>query len=212
MQSRRTIILMASERMTPILRDFLLARDASLRIETPRSIDALRAAAARAGGRARLLSFLNGLIIPRDVLAALTPVPYNIHPGPPEYPGLHAESFALWEGAERFGVTAHEIAARVDEGPIVALSRFDIPPGADRRALSDITLSQAVKVFALVAAHCLASDASMAPMEEGWSGAKRTRRDYRALCRFFPSAGPADRERLRRACAEDLEEVAPAAA
>ena len=212
MQSQRTIMLMASERMTPILRDFLSARDASLRIETPRTIEALRAATARTGGRARLLSFLNGLIIPQDVLAALGPVPYNIHPGPPEYRGAHAESFALWEGAGRFGVTAHEIAARVDEGPIVALSRFNIPAGANRRVLSDITLSEAVKVFALVAAHCLASDASMAPMEESWSGAKRTRREFHALCRSYASAGPAERERLRLACAEDLEEIPAEAA
>ncbi len=210
MREQRTIILMASEAMAPMLRDFLLARNAALCIETPRTVDALRGAVARSGGRARILSFLNGLIIPADVLAALTPVPYNIHPGPPEYRGVHAESFALWEGAARYGVTAHEITARVDEGRIVALSRFDIPPGADRRILSAVIMHEAVKVFAVVAAHCIATDAAMPPMRQRWSGAKRTRREFRALCRSYHAAPAADRERLRRACAEDLEEAAAA--
>ena len=213
MDSGRTIILLASKALTPALKDFLQGfreRGPSLRVETPETLDALRAVVAQTRGRARVLSFLNGLIIPADILGALTLAPYNIHPGPPEYPGAHPESFAIWEGAGRYGVTAHEMAARVDEGRIVALSRFDAPPMADRKSLSELTMREAIKVFAVLAAHCAETDAPMPPMPERWSGVKRTRKDFRALCRSFAETLPADRDRLRRACAEDLEETAAA--
>ena len=215
MESERVIILLASETLGPSLRDFLLERSLlghgpALRVETPRTLEALRAAVAQTDGRARILSFLNDLIIPADILGALTITPYNIHPGPPEYPGAHPESFAIWEGAARYGVTAHEMAARVDEGRIVALSRFDAPPMADRKSLSDLTMREAIKVFAVVADWCARHDEAMPPMAERWSGVKRTKKQFRDLCRSCAATPPADRERLRRACAEDLEDNAAA--
>lgn len=210
MGTERVIILLASEALGPSLRDFLLGLNPCLRIETPRTLEALRAVIARTGGRARILSFLNDLIIPADILGALKMTPYNIHPGPPEYRGPHPVSFAIWDGAARYGVTAHEMVARVDEGRIVALSRFDAPPLADRKTLSDLTMREAIKLFAVIADWCARHDGAMAPMAERWSGAKHTKSQFRALCRSYAVTPPADRDRLRRACGEDLEGAAAA--
>ncbi len=50
----------------------------------------------------------------------------NFHPGPPEYPGSGCTNWALLEGANQFGVTAHLIAEKIDSGAILAADRFDI--------------------------------------------------------------------------------------
>ena len=55
---------------------------------------------------------------------------FNLHPGPlPERAGLNAPSWALYEGAERHGVTLHRITARVDEGPVAFIERFELGSG-----------------------------------------------------------------------------------
>ena len=210
MAGERTIIVLAGDRERPFLEEFLRERDGAIRIETAKTPSALRDVVARLGGKARIISFLNDLIVPADVLEALTIAPYNVHPGPPEYPGVHPESFAIWEDASQFGVTAHEITAKIDEGPIVALSRFDMPENADRAALSDMTLRQALKVFAVVAAHCVESDEPMPKMDERWSGEKRTKNAFATLCRSYSAASQEEQIKLRRACAESLESHAAA--
>lgn len=210
MDNRRTIILLASEALTAHLRDFLLARNKDLRIDTPETLEALRETVTGLDGSVRVLSFLNDLIIPADVLNALKLAPYNIHPGPPEFPGAHPESFAIWEAADRYGVTAHEMTTRVDAGPITATSHFGVPVGADRKALSDLTMREAIKVFAVVAVHCAFNDSSMPPMTAQWSGVKRTKKQFRALCRSYHATPEKDRARLIRACGDNLEKSAAA--
>jgi methionyl-tRNA formyltransferase len=70
-----------------------------------------------------VLSFLNEYIL-RGPLLAMTGV--NFHPAPPDYPGRGGASLALFDGATRYGSTAHRIAPAVDSGPIVAVKRFPI--------------------------------------------------------------------------------------
>src|SRR6516164_8934957 len=80
---------------------------------------------------ARLVAFTSGVVVPSDVLDALGHGAYNFHPGPPDYPGWAPAHFALYEGAETFGATAHVMAARVDSGPIVGIEPFEIPNGVN---------------------------------------------------------------------------------
>ena len=182
-----------------------MEREPSLNIIAAHSVSELTEAVWRTDGNARLLSFVTDVIVPRDLLSRLHLTPYNIHPGPPEYPGSHAYSFAIWEGANTYGVTAHEIAPLVDSGPIVAVCRFPIPLMATRLELADLAYSKAVEVFAVVATHCADCDAPMPRMsQEFWSGEKRTKAQFRDLCNSL-SHVPADAlGRLRRACEPDL--------
>lgn len=197
----RSIILLTSSREVPYFKDFLLARNSQLKIIAAHSREELAAAVNRTNGATRVISFVTDVIIPENILSRLTLTPYNIHPGPPEYPGSHADSFAIWEEAGAFGVTAHEIAPLVDSGPIVAVHRFPMPQSPERIALANLVYARAVEVFAVVAAHCAECDEPMPTMpEEYWSDVKRTRAQFKALCDRVSRVTGSDAERLRRAC------------
>ena len=50
----------------------------------------------------------------------------NFHPGPPEYPGSGCVNFALYDGVDYYGVTAHLMNERIDNGRIIKVLRFPI--------------------------------------------------------------------------------------
>jgi len=52
---------------------------------------------------------------------------FNLHPGPlPEYAGLNAPSWAIYNGETSHAVTLHWMDTEIDTGPIVYSSSFDI--------------------------------------------------------------------------------------
>jgi methionyl-tRNA formyltransferase len=74
-----------------------------------------------------LLSVHSRHLIHADVLSAPTLGAYNLHPGLlPERAGLNPQSWALYEGADRHGVTLHHMTPVFDEGPIVFSDAFDL--------------------------------------------------------------------------------------
>jgi methionyl-tRNA formyltransferase len=74
-----------------------------------------------------LLNVYSLHIVDAGVLSAPTLGAYNLHPGPlPERAGLHTPSWALYEGATRYGVTLHRMTSSVDAGTIAFADRFDI--------------------------------------------------------------------------------------
>ena len=52
--------------------------------------------------------------------------PINFHPGPPEYKGFGCINYALYENAKGYGVTAHIIDEKIDNGKILDIKRFKI--------------------------------------------------------------------------------------
>jgi methionyl-tRNA formyltransferase len=83
----------------------------------------------RATGVQLLLNVHSLYIVEDEVLAAPTLGAYNLHPGPlPERAGLHAPSWALYQGDELHGVTLHRMTPGVDEGPIAFAERFEVGP------------------------------------------------------------------------------------
>ena len=207
----RSIILLTGSREVPYFKDFLLTRNPRLKIIAVHNREDLAAAVNRTNGAARLIAFVTDVIVPADLLSQLKLTPYNIHPGPPEYPGSHADSFAIWEEASMFGVTAHEITPLVDSGPIVAVYRFPMPPSPERIALADLAYARAIEVFAVVAAHCAECDEPMPTMpEESWSGVKRTRAHFKTLCDRVSIVAGSEAERLKRACGPSVTVQSPA--
>ena len=79
----------------------------------------------------------------------------NIHPSLlPSFPGPQAYRQAYESGVKIAGVTAHFVSMRLDEGPIIAQSSFDIRPGMTLREIMDrgqraeaATLVKAVKLY-----------------------------------------------------------------
>ena len=62
-----------------------------------------------------------------DVVAAPRIGSFNLHPGPlPEYAGLNAPSWAIYNGEARHGVTLHWMDEDIDAGPVVWLERFEL--------------------------------------------------------------------------------------
>jgi methionyl-tRNA formyltransferase len=83
----------------------------------------------RARGVDLLLNVHSLHILHGDVLDAPTLGAYNLHPGPlPERAGLDTPSWALYEGACRYGVTLHRMTQVVDAGTIAFADDFDIGP------------------------------------------------------------------------------------
>lgn len=203
---KRQVVLLTGHEEALFFEQLLLQCNPRLGVFAAHSLADMSACIERYDGAVRLIAFLTATIVPPDLLSRLRVTPYNIHPGPPEYPGSHPESFAIWDDAPSFGVTAHEMTERVDEGPIVAVDRFPMPPLPERTALSMLTYARAIELFAAVAVHCAGTDTAMQPIDEEWSPPKNTREQFRALCHPHRSVGPDDMERLSRACGNDLVE------
>jgi methionyl-tRNA formyltransferase len=55
---------------------------------------------------------------------------FNLHPGPlPEYAGLNAPSWAIYNGERRHAVTLHWMEPEVDTGAIAFAAEFELEPG-----------------------------------------------------------------------------------
>src|SRR2546425_736385 len=93
------------------------------------------AARIRAEGVDVLLNVHSLFLIQPEVLAAPRRGAYNMHPGPlPEYAGLNAVSWALYQNESKHGVTIHRMVPRVDAGPIAYTASF--PVGEEDTALT----------------------------------------------------------------------------
>lgn len=69
----------------------------------------------------RSLAILRKPLLDRATIAAI-----NFHPGPVEYPGSGCINFALYDDAKNYGVTAHLMNEKVDNGRILECRRFPI--------------------------------------------------------------------------------------
>lgn len=132
----------------------------------------------------RLVSFGSGVIVPAALLARATAGAYNFHPGPPSYPGIFPSVFALYDGAATFGVTLHEMAARVDSGSIIAVDEFDVPKTWDRLALDTASFNALMGQFVRMAPHLTNLAQPLLRTTLTWGAQRRTRKDFDALCQL----------------------------
>lgn len=200
----RHILLLTGNREAPHFTQFLTDRNPSLTVSHALTLEAAEQALDGRAADTRIIAFLTDIIVPARLLDRLGPKPYNIHPGPPEYPGSYPESFAIWDQASQYGVTAHEMAPKVDTGAIVGVSRFPFPPEPDLTNIGDLIFAKAVELFAQVASHCAITNAPMAAIDQSWGAKRYTRADFHALCRSGSGLSAPDLDRLRRACGKDF--------
>lgn len=207
MTDRRRIIFLCEEQVGDAFRTHTADLAPDLDTQWVSSVSALDLATLRGNSRTRLISFLTDVIVPIEILERLVLTPYNIHPGSPEYPGAHGLSFAIFEGADEFGVTAHELTRRVDTGPIVLVDRFSLPIDAELESYSGEIYARALGVFDMVLRHCIKTDEPIPHRRgEAWSGRQCTKKRLRDLVSKRDYLLPADNERLQRACGPYLEE------
>lgn len=122
-----------------------------------------------------LVSFLSDRILPGSCLKSPN---VNFHPAPPRYPGRGGASYAIFDGADEYGATAHVMHERVDAGPILLTEKFGIEPTDTCESLferaEDSCLSLLEKTLDVVKS----SRSLPPPNGEQWSGAAKTRKQF----------------------------------
>lgn len=73
-----------------------------------------------------ILCFRSLFFLPMSLLDKTKVAAINFHPGPPEYPGSGCTNFALYDESETYGVTAHIMNDKIDNGKILEVRRFPI--------------------------------------------------------------------------------------
>ena len=190
-----TIILVTGPTEQPVLAARL--RDCNgrievLRIDGPEDLMALDDAVLR---RSRLIAFATGTIVPAAILDGLGYGAYNFHPGPPEFPGLSPSQLAVYRGVRHFGVTVHHMAEKVDAGPIVDVSRFDVPPCASVAALELRSYQELAFRFWQLSPVLANREDPLPALPVSWSSEKSSRRSYAALCAIPPDISAAELDR-----------------
>lgn len=194
------ILLLTQPADSEILGNILKDHNPSLEIIPVSDRASLDALARTDLSATRLISFCSSVIVPGEMLKALPTPSYNFHPGPPDRPGRFPSVFAVYEKAENFGVTVHEMAARVDAGPIVAAEWFPVPENATVTDLEIRALESLAVLFRRFAPF-LALTAGMLPrVFIPWSGTKRSKADCEMICRITPDLTAEDIELRKRAC------------
>jgi len=176
-----TVILLSSALEREIFMTVLSEHNPSLAIIPVETLADLNALEPDTLASARLVAFVTGVIVPAKLLDQLGYGAYNFHPGPPGYPGFAPAHFALDQRALEFGATAHVMAARVDEGPIVGVEMFSIPHGVSVVSLEGMTYARLSYLFWSLAAKLATCSQPLTPLPLNWSGKKTTRRDYAAM-------------------------------
>lgn len=194
------LILLTEPELRTAVAAPLTAAAPTLRMAFAPTLAALEAALAN--GPSRILSVGAGFIVPQPLLAQATAGAYNLHPGPPEYPGIFPSVFALYERAARFGITLHEMAARVDSGPIVAVERFAVESGWNRLALDTATFTAMIALLERFARPLTDLAAPLSPGAETWSKRLYRRTDFDALCRLPEDVTPDEFAHRLRAVGE----------
>ncbi len=147
-----------------------------------------------------LLSFSSPWIIPARLLEQARIAALNFHPGPPEYPGIGCTNFAIYHEEERFGITCHQMHAKVDTGPIVAVRRFPLYASDSVKRLTDRCYHHMSALFVEVIGALLAGEA-LPTSEETWTRRPYTRKQLNALGRIEADMPAKEVERRVRAMA-----------
>lgn len=147
-----------------------------------------------------LVSFLSPWVLPAPVLARARRGAINFHPAPPEYPGIGCYNFALYDGVAEYGVTAHHMAAAVDSGEVIRVTRFPILPTDSVSSLKERSMACLLPLFQDVMTDVLRG-VPLARAAESWTRTPYTRRQLDALCRVTPDMTPEEIHRRVRATA-----------
>lgn len=178
------LILMTQREFEEPLSDALRRAAPGVSLSFAWSLKDLEAELAHDPDASRVLSIGSDVIVPGTTLRRLASPAYNLHPGPPNYPGIFPSVFALYEGAQEFGVTLHEMAPVVDSGAICLVERFKIDPRWDRLSLDTHTFVVLMHVVERTAPLLADVRAPLPHSGDAWSGQRRTRKDFDALCRL----------------------------
>lgn len=200
----REIVLLTGEHEAPHLSGFLRRHNPALTVTHVQTRDELVMALHPSRPGRRLIAFCSSVIVPADRLAELDGRAFNFHPGPPTYPGRHPASFSIYEGATRFGATAHEMRPRVDSGPIIGVDWFDMPATPRLAELERLAFEACIRLWTRLGPALATSLEGPPATDLTWSGRKSTQADHDRLCALPLDISADEFDRRKRAFAHGL--------
>ena len=171
------IIILSEEMQGEYLANILLEREPECLIYVAnelKKLESLCSMPLKKNNVRRLVGFQTNIIVPTPLLDSLGSPAYNFHPGPPTYPGSHPASFAIYNRARRFGVTAHQMESRIDSGSIVGVNWFDIDPEMNYLELEWLASTNLISLFNELSSALIRTENLMPVVDVQWSGRKTT--------------------------------------
>lgn len=142
-----------------------------------------------------LISYLAQWIIPAGVLANASRAAINLHPGPPEYPGIGCTNFAVYNQETVFGITCHHMLSKVDSGELIAVRRFPVLGTDSVYSITQRCYAEILHLFYEVMTGILLGKPLPASPEK-WTRKPYKRKDLDALCEL--RSGMSEEEVQRR--------------
>lgn len=145
-----------------------------------------------------IIGYLGRWIVPADVVGHATHGAINFHAGPPEYPGIGCQNFALYDGAGEYGVVCHRMSPDVDTGEIIAVSRFPMFESDDVSSLLVRSYDYMLTLFHEVMS-TFAATGNFPRSNESWKRKAFTRKELNDLSVIPLDASKQEIARRRRA-------------
>jgi len=152
-----------------------------------------------------IFCFRSLFVVPKIMLDNTQVSAINFHPAPPEYPGSGCINFALYDQAKRYGVTAHEMNEKIDDGRILKCSRYPIQMEDSLDSLLIKTHRELLALFIDITSAIksggleMIDQMAMEAREEKWAGPAKKISELDKLLNISPSVSEAELMKLIRA-------------
>ncbi len=145
-----------------------------------------------------LISYLAQWIIPAPLIENARVAAINLHPGPPEYPGIGCTNFAIYNREKIFGVTCHHMLASVDSGAIISVKRFPIFETDSVYSITQRCYAEILHLFFDLMSGLL-QRRPFPVSSENWKRKPYKRKELNELCQLLPGMSEEEIERRIRA-------------
>ena len=145
-----------------------------------------------------LVSYLAQWIIPGELISNAKLAAINLHPGPPEYPGIGCTNFAVYHGETEFGITCHHMLDRVDSGKIIAVRRFPVFPSDSVYSLTQRCYVEILHLFYELMSNLLQGN-QLPSSNEKWTRKPFKRKELDALCELRDDMSEEEKQRRIKA-------------
>ncbi|MBC7873849.1 MAG: hypothetical protein H7Y01_07635 [Ferruginibacter sp.] len=145
-----------------------------------------------------LISCLAQWVIPNRLLANADMAAINLHPGPPEYPGIGCTNFAIYNEEKEFGITCHHMLAKVDSGSIIAVRRFPLFETDTVYSLTQRCYVEILHLFVDLISGVLLGK-NLPESTETWTRKPYKRKELDELCELKPGMTETEIQRRIRA-------------
>lgn len=148
-------------------------------------------------------------ILSKELLNKASIAAVNFHPAPPDYPGSAGENWAILEMKKQFGVTAHIMNEKVDNGDILQCDLFPIKSTEDAMSLRSTANEKILKLFKEVTSKLYIDNEEylQRKLDEAksikWSGKARKIKDFNKKLAISPDISKEMLTRIiRSSCVE----------